>query len=111
MDEIVNVVSDILDFLKGDVYNLYTIYESYIRDLIISKKVNISAIIDNETKEQINSTIFQIINATNSAFMTIGVSKDKIMSNQDLLQNFFLSKRRIFTDYNSFLQLGLKDYI
>ena len=111
MDEIVNVVSDILDFLKGDVYNLYTIYESYIRDLIISKKVNISAIIDNETEEQINSTIYQIINASNSAFMTIGVSKDKMMLNQDLFQDFFLSKRPIFTDYNSFLQLGLKDYI
>ena len=111
MDEIVNVVSDILDFLNDGIYNLYTIYESYIRDLIISKKVNISAIIDNETEEQINSTINQIINAANSAFMTIGVSKDKIMSNQDLFQDSFLSKRRIFTDYNSFLQLGLKDYI
>ena len=111
MDEIVNVVSDILDFLNDGIYNLYTIYESYIRDLIISKKVNISAIIDNETEEQINSTINQIINAANSAFMTIGVSKDKIMSNQDLLQDSFLSKRSIFTDYNSFLHLGLKDYI
>ena len=111
MDEIVNVVSDILDFLKGDVYNLYTIYESYIRDLIISKKVNISAIIDNETEDQINSTINQIISTANSAFMTIGVSKEKINSNQDLFQDSFLSKRHIFTDYNSFLQLGLKDYI
>ncbi len=111
MDEIVNVVSDILDFLKDDVYNLYTIYESYIKDLLISKKVNISAIITNETEEQINNTIYQIISAANSAFMTIGVSKDKIISNQDLLQDSFLSKRRIFTDYNSFLQLGLKDYI
>lgn len=111
MDEIVNVVSDILDFLKGDVYNFYTIYESYIKDLIISKKVSISAIIDNETEEQINSTIYQIISTTNSAFMTIGVSKEKINSNQDLFQDSFISKRHIFTDYNSFLQLGLKDYI
>jgi len=107
----VNVVSDILDFLKGDVYNFYTIYESYIKDLIISKKVSISAIIDNETEEQINSTIYQIISTTNSAFMTIGVSKEKINSNQDLFQDSFISKRHIFTDYNSFLQLGLKDYI
>jgi len=111
MDEIVNVVSDIIDFLKGDIYNLYTIYESYIKDLIISKKVNISAIIDNETEDQIKNTIYQIISAANSAFMTIGVSKDKIISNQDLFQDSFLSKRRSFTDYNSFLQLGLKDYI
>jgi len=43
--------------------------------------------------------------------MTIGVSKEKINSNQDLFQDSFLSKRHIFTDYNSFLQLGLKDYI
>ncbi len=111
MDEIVKVVTEILDFLKGDIYNLYSIYDSYIRDLIISKNVNISAIIEIETEEQINDTIVQIISVANSAFITIGVSKDRITSNQDLLQNSFLSKRSIFTDYNSFLQVGLKDYI
>ena len=111
MDEIVNIVTEILDFLKDDVYTLYKIYESYIRDLIISKKVNVSAIINNEKEEEVNSTIFQIISATNSAFITIGVSKNKITSNQILFQDYFLSKRRIFTDYLSFLQLGLKDYI
>ena len=111
MNEIVNAVTDILDFLDGDIYRLYTIYESYIRDLIISKKINISTMLDSETEEQINGTIFQIISSANSAFITIGVSKDKITSNQDLLQDSFLSKRRIFTDYNSFLQVGLKDYI
>ena len=111
MDEIVNVVTEILDFLKGDIYNLYSIYDSYIKDLIISKNVNISAIIEIETEEQINNTIFQIISATNSAFITIGVSKDRITSNQDLFQDFFLSKRSILTDYNSFLQVGLNDYI
>ncbi len=111
MNEIVNTVNNIIDFLNDDVYNLYRIYESYVRDLIISKKVNISAIIDNETEEEINDTIFKIISATNSAFVTIGVSKNKIMSNQDLFQNDFLSKRDIFTNYLSFLQLGLKEYI
>jgi hypothetical protein len=111
MNEIVNAVTDILDFLNDDIYRLYTIYESYIKDLIISKKVNTSTIIDNETEEQINGTIFQIISAANSAFITIGVSKDRIMSNQDLLQDSFLGKRSIFTDYNSFLQVGLKEYI
>ncbi len=111
MNEIVNIVSNIIDFLNDDIYHLYKIYESYVRDLIISKKVNISAIIDNETEEEIKNTIFQIITATNSAFVTIGVSKNKIISNQDLFQNDFLSKRSIFTNYISFLQLGLKDYI
>jgi len=56
----VDTVSNIIDFLSDDVYNLYKIYESYVRDLIISKKVNISAIIDNETEEEINNTIFQL---------------------------------------------------
>ncbi len=111
MNEIVNIVSNIIDFLNDDLYKFYRIYESYVKDLIISKKVNISAIIDNETEEKINATIFQIISAINSAFLTIGVSKNKILSNQDLFQDIFLSKRSIFTNYLSFLQLGLKDYI
>jgi len=107
----VNTVSNIIDFLNDDIYNLYRIYESYVKDLIISKKVNISAIIENEAEEEINNTIFQIISATNSAFVTIGVSKNKIISSQDLFQNIFLSERSIFTNYLSFLQLGLKNYI
>ena len=111
MDEIVNIITDIIDFLNDDVYKLYKIYESYIRDLIISKNVSIFAIIDNETEEKINNTIFQIIATTNSAFMTIGVSKNEITSNQVLFQDSFLSKRSNFTNYLSFLQLGINDYI
>ena len=111
MDEIVNVVNEIINYLNDDVYKLYKIYETYIRDLIISKKVLISTILDNETEEKVNTTINQVISATNSAFITIGVSKDKITPNQDLFKNSFLDKRSIFTNYLSFLEHGLKDYI
>jgi len=111
MDEIVNIVSDIIDFLNEDIYNLYKIYESYIIDLLISKNVNISAVIDTDTEEMVNTVIFQIIRSVHSALTTIGVSKNKITSNQVLFQDSFLSRRSIFTDYTSFLQLGLKDYI
>jgi len=107
----VNTITEIIDFLNDDVYNFYRIYESYVLDLLFSKKVNITAIIDNETEEKINSTIFQLISATNSAFITIGVHKSKLTPNQDLFQDSFLNKRGNFTDFNSFLHLGLKDYI
>ena len=106
-----NIVTDIVELLNDDIYTLYEIYESYIKDLLISKEVNISVFFDNEIEEKINSTINQIISATNTAFMTIGVSKNKITPNQDLFQDYFLRKRSIFTDYLSFIQLGLKDYI
>jgi hypothetical protein len=111
MEEIVSTVTKIIDYLNTDVYSFYKIYESYIRDLLISKKVNVSAFLDNETEEKINSTIYNMISATNSAFTTIGVSKNKITSNQVLFQESFLSKRSSFTDYLSFLQHGLKEYI
>ena len=103
MNEIVSTVNNIIDFLNDDVYNLYRIYESYVRDLIISKKVNISAIIDNETEEEINDTIFQIITATNSAFVTIGVSKNKIIfksfSNNVSYLFFWITFRYRFIPY------------
>ena len=111
MDEISEIIPDIIDHLKDSIYNFYKIYESYIIDLLLSKTVNISAIIDDENEEIINNTIHQIISATNSAFLTIGVLKMRIAQDQDLFQEFFLNKRQIFTDYLSFLQLGLKDYI
>jgi len=111
MDEISEIITDIINHLKDSIYNFYKIYESYIIDLLLSKRVNISAIIDDENEETLNSTIHQIISVTNSAFLTIGVLKMRIAQDQDLFQEFFLNKRQIFTDYLSFLQLGLKDYI
>jgi hypothetical protein len=64
-----------------------------------------------ETEETIRKTILAMINATNSALITIGVSTDNLSSDNELFREIFEENRGIYSNYNSFLQLGLKDYV
>ncbi len=111
MDDIVKIVEKFIDHMKDEIYESYEKCTSYINDLLISKKVNIMLNINTETEEIIRKTIASMINATNSALSTIGVSTDNLMSDNELFREIFEENRNNYSNYNSFLQLGLKDYI
>lgn len=111
MEDLKTIITKLVDLLKEDISEYYKMYESYLIDLILSKNINISSNIDlDEEKDTINN-IFSIIAITNSAFITIGVSKSKLTGDLKLSQDFFEENKSIFSNYLSFLQLGLKDYI
>jgi len=109
MDDIVKILEKFIDQMKDEIYETYEKCESYIIDLIISKKVNIMLDI-NETEEIIRETILVMINATNSALISIGISIDNLSSDNELFRERFEVNRNMYSDYNSFLQLGLKNY-
>jgi len=111
MDDIVKILEKFIDQMKDEIYESYEKCSSYITDLIISKQVNIMLDINIETEETIRKTIKAMINATNSALTTIGVSTDKLSANNELFREIFEENRNIYSNYNSFLQLGLKDYV
>ncbi|GAF96477.1 unnamed protein product, partial [marine sediment metagenome] len=111
MEDLKTIITKLVDLLKEDISEYYKMYESYLIDLILSKNINISSNIDlDEEKDTINN-ILSIIAVTNSAFITIGVSKSKLTGDLKLSQDFFEENKSIFSNYLSFLQLGLKDYI
>ncbi len=111
MDDIVKIVEKFIDQMKDEIYESYEKCTSYINDLIISKKVNVMLEINTETEEIIRKTILAMINATNSALSSIGVSTDKLSSDIELFREIFEENRNMYSNYNSFLQLSLKDYI
>lgn len=111
MDNIVKILEKFIDQMKDEIYESYEKCASYISDLIISKKVNIMLDLNIETEETIRKTILAMINATNSALITIGVSTDNLSSDNELFREIFEENRGIYSNYNSFLQLGLKDYV
>ena len=111
MDEIVKIVEKFIDYMKDEIFESYEKCTVYINDLIISRKVNIMLDITTETEETIRKSILTIINATNSALTTIGVSTDDISSDNELFRERFEENRNMFSNYNSFLQIGLNDYI
>ena len=111
MDDIVKIVEKFIDYMKDEIFESYEKCTVYINDLIISRKVNIMLDITTETEETIRKSILTIINATNSALTTIGVSTDDISSDNELFRERFEENRNMFSNYNSFLQIGLNDYI
>jgi len=111
MDDIVKILEKFIDQMKEEIFESYEKCSSYISDLIVSKKVNIMLDINIETEETIRKTIITMINATNSALTTIGISTDNLSSNNELFREIFEENRNIYSNYNSFLQLGLKDYV
>jgi len=111
MDDIVKILEKFIDQMKEEIYESYEKCLSYINDLIISKKINIILDINTEPEEVIRKTIIAMINATNSALTSIGVSTDKLSSDNELFRESFEENRNMYSNYNSFLQLGLKDYV
>ena len=111
MDDIVKIVEKFIDQMKDEIYESYEKCTSYINDLIISKKVNVMLEINTETEEIIKKTILAMINAANSALSSIGVSPDNLSSEKELFRENFEENRNMYSNYNSFLQLGLKDYV
>jgi hypothetical protein len=111
MDDIVKILEKFIDYMKDEIFGSYEKCTAYINDLIISKKLNIMLNINTEPEETIRKTIIAMINATNSALTTIGISTDNISSDNELFRESFEENRNKYSNYNSFLQIGLKDYV
>lgn len=111
MEDLKTIITKLVDLLKDDINEYYKMYESYLIDLILSKNVNISSIINLDEQKDAKNNILSIITATNSALITIGVSKSELTGDLKLYQDLFENNSGIFSNYLSFLQLGIKDYI
>jgi len=111
MGDLKTIVTKLVDSLKEDINEYYRLYESYLTDLILSKNINISLIIDLDDQKDRKNNILSIIATTNSALITIGISKSKLAGDLELYQELFEKNTSVFNNYLSFLQLGLKDYI
>ncbi|MFX0048964.1 MAG: hypothetical protein ACFE8G_12465, partial [Candidatus Hermodarchaeota archaeon] len=111
MEDLKALITNLVDIFSGDIREFYKIYESYLIDLIISKKIDISLIIDQIEQKEAKDNLYSIIAATNSAFLTIGVSKSELMADNELYKESYEKNKSMFNTYLSFLQLGLKDYI
>ena len=111
MEDLKTIISNLVDVLKEEINEFYKIYELYLSDLILSKNVNTSINIDSCIEKDANNNILSIIAATNSALITIGIDKSKLTADHELYQEFYEQKKSQYTNFLSFFQLGLKEYI
>ena len=110
MEELKTIITQLVDLLKVEIREFYEIYESYLIDLILSKDIEISSAINSSDETKTRNDILSIIKVTNSALSTIGVAKKNLTPHDELFQELFEKNLNSFSDYKSFLQLGLKNY-
>ena len=111
MDDLKTLILQLVEVLEEDIKRFYEIFESYLIDLILSKNVQLASAIDPNTQKETMDIILSIIKVCNSALNTIGVSKEKLTPDRELYQVEYEQKKGSFNTYQSFLQLGLRDYI
>ncbi|MHA2290103.1 MAG: hypothetical protein ACXABG_15060, partial [Promethearchaeota archaeon] len=111
MEDLKTLVSNLIDLMKGEIKEFYKIYESYLTDLILSKNVNISLNIDSCVEKDATNHILSMIAATNSAFITIGRDKSKLTTDRELYEELYVQNKSQYTNFLSFLQIGMKEYI
>lgn len=111
MEDLKTIITELVNSFRDDIEEFYKIYEAYLTDLILSKNTNVSLLIDSSEQNDTKNNILSIITATNSAFATIGVLKNKLTTDNELYQELYEKNNSGFSTHLSFLQLGLKDYI
>jgi hypothetical protein len=110
MEELKNLITKLVINLKEDIKEFYKVYESYLIDLTLSKNIDVSLKIDSNEQKDTEDNILSIIAATNSALITIGVSKSKLMADRQLFEELYKKNKNKFSDYLAFLQMGLNEY-
>jgi hypothetical protein len=65
MEELKTIITQLVDLFKEDIRELYIIYESYLIDLILAKKINISSAIDSSSEKKSKKNILSIISVSN----------------------------------------------
>ena len=111
MKEITDIFTDFFALMRDDILKFYQNSYSYLKDLIIYKKLDLDKKTDDEREKNLISNLRKMLKAIKTGLNTIGVSMDKLNESE---KDFFesLNKDRIeIQDYNSYFQIYLTNYV
>ena len=111
MKEITDIFTAFFALMRDDILEYYQNSYSYLKDLIIYKKLDLDKKTDDEREKNLNSNLRKMLKAIKTGLNTIGVSMDKLNESE---KDFFesLNKDRIeIQDYNSYFQIYLTNYV
>ena len=111
MKEITDIFSAFFTLMREDILDYYQNSYSYLKDLIIYKKIDLDKKTETEREKNLISNLRKMLKAIKTGLNTIGVSMDKLNeSEKDFLESLKKDKTEI-QDYDSYFQIYLTNYV
>jgi len=111
MKEITDIFTDFFALMRDDILEYYQKSYSYLKDLILYKKIDLNKKIDSKSERNLISNLRKMLKAIKTGLNTIGVSMDKLNESQDDFIESLNKDRTEIQDYNSYFQIYLTNYV
>ncbi|GAH53237.1 unnamed protein product, partial [marine sediment metagenome] len=96
---------------EDDVLKFYQNSYSYLKDLILYKKIDLNKKIDTKSERNLISNLRKMLKAIKTGLNTIGVSMDTLNEAQNNFMSTLNQNRSEIQDYNSYFEFYLMNYV
>ena len=111
MEEISHLLSEILAEFNSEVLEYYRLTNSYLKELIAYKNIELNTELQTESEGIKNDTFEKILKAVKTGLNTLGIELEKLNMHQNNFIKLLSTKRSRFTTYTSFVDLYQKNHI
>ena len=111
MKEITEIFTDFFALMRDDILKFYQNSYSYLKDLILYKKIDLNKKIDTQSERNLISNLRKMLKAIKTGLNTIGVSMDTLNEAQNNFMSTLNQNRSEIQDYNSYLEFYLMNYV
>ncbi|MFX1379546.1 MAG: hypothetical protein ACFFA4_10680 [Promethearchaeota archaeon] len=111
MKEITDTLSVFFNIFRNDVLEFFQKSYSYLRDLIVYKKIDLNEKIETDNESQVKNNIEKMLKAIKTGLNTIGIPIEQLNKDQkNFLEKFSIEKVQI-SNYNSYFEIYLQNHV
>lgn len=110
MKNIIDILASFFSVMRNEILEYFTKSSSYLKDLIIYKKIDLNRKVEGESNQQIKNSLVKMLKAIKTGLNTLGIPMNKLNNIQsDFLEGLDPEKVDIL-DYNSFFEIYMEKY-
>ena len=111
MEDISRVFTELLAELNTEILEYYRLTNSYLKDLIAYKNIELNTQTQTESEGIRSNTFEKILKAIKTGLNTLGLGLRKLNDHQNIFIQLANTKRSEFTTYTSFVDLYQRNHI
>ncbi len=110
MEDISQILTEFLAKFRNEVLEYYKLTNTYLKDLVAYKNVELKTNIHTESEGIKNNSYEKILKAVKTGLNTLGVPIAKLNESQNNFMKFAVGRSSEFLTYNSYVDLYQKNY-